>query len=115
MKTPKNTGNSEKTTKPTAQDGRRATISERPDQSPGQKQSPAAGQPGPTELTADDWIEIFYALLTKKTAIDSNRYGNDATARLWSAHLDRIIDAIGIDGETAAARGTAATSNPTTR
>lgn len=61
-----------------------------------------------TELTKEDWVEIYYALVDKQAKIDEGTYTNDDDILStmdkegvlgWSKHLESIIDTIGPDGE----------------
>ncbi|MGH7815204.1 MAG: hypothetical protein ACREQI_14520 [Candidatus Binataceae bacterium] len=71
----------------------------------------AAGNRGPITLSRSDWEEIYAALWTKRDKLMNGDYrGADAPdeardERKWAKQLSRIIDAIGADGEDAAARG----------
>jgi hypothetical protein len=57
------------------------------------------------ELTKEDWVEIFYALVDKQYNIEAGNLGEDAiepginSTAEWAAHLGNIIDKIGPDGE----------------
>ena len=60
------------------------------------------------ELTKEDWVEIYYALVDKQAKIDEGTHTNDDDVLAdmdkegvsgWSAHLGHIIDQIGPDGE----------------
>jgi len=58
------------------------------------------------ELTREDWIEIYYALVDKQARIEEAELGEDeiensgqGDALTWAAHLGSIIDKIGPDGE----------------
>ncbi len=58
------------------------------------------------ELTKEDWVEIYYALIDKQARIEEDELGEDEVensgqgdAATWSAHLGAIIDKIGPDGE----------------
>lgn len=48
----------------------------------------------PPKLTAADWVEIYYALDSKRLIVDQG----DAEAE-WIAHLERILRKIGPDGK----------------
>lgn len=65
-------------------------------------------------LTKRDWVEIFYALESKRTQILQGEYGEDAdaadsrdaedrdlTVKDWHEHLDHILAVIGPDGQLA--------------
>lgn len=54
----------------------------------------------PIHLTREDWTEIYYALRYKRD--HSPAVEGDTR---WQAHLDRIIETIGPDGDTAADQG----------
>lgn len=55
-------------------------------------------------LSADDWVEIYYALEDKFNSPAVQ--GRNSDAKRWRAHLRRILEAIGPDGKFAAAQGT---------
>ena len=48
-------------------------------------------------LTTTDWTEIYYALETKKNTV--------VAYKGWVSHLNKIMDAIGVDGKKAAEKG----------
>lgn len=52
----------------------------------------------PIKLTLEDWTEIFYALADKQERLPK-------TEKRWIKHLDKIMDKIGLDGESAASSG----------
>ena len=52
------------------------------------------------KLTKVDWITIYYALDAKALAVKRGEYTqNKRHKREWIAHLHKIIDTIGPDGE----------------
>jgi hypothetical protein len=62
-----------------------------------------------TALTAEDWTEIYYALVDKQARIDKGDYGEDdelpedkSSQKEWSDHIATIIGIIGGDGENMA-------------
>lgn len=62
------------------------------------------------KLSKADWEEIYYALQTKKQAVQSGAMGAEdrpGADKAWEKHLDHILSRIGSDGEQAIARGVA--------
>lgn len=59
-----------------------------------------SGDVATVNLSADDWVEIYYALEDKFNSPAVQ--GRDSDAKRWRAHLRRILEAIGPDGKTAA-------------
>lgn len=52
----------------------------------------------PPKLTAADWVEIYYALLTKVKRIED--FGNNEDVdNKWISHLNAIARKIGYDGK----------------
>lgn len=60
---------------------------------------------GALVLSADDWTEIYYALVSKLES--PTVAGDDAEAVAWRKHLSVIIDTIGPDAVKAIIRGVA--------
>lgn len=59
-------------------------------------------------LTQSDWAEIYYALFCKAEDIRKGRYeweDDPGFLQEWAGWLEKIMHAIGSDGEVAAARG----------
>lgn len=53
------------------------------------------------DLTAEQWVEIYYALLCKLWGIQRGAYGPEdepGQDAAWIADLRAILDTIGIDG-----------------
>jgi len=53
-------------------------------------------------LTKEDWVEIYYALDTKRDQIENGDFGEGEGGdenEDWIAHLDAIMEKIGPDGE----------------
>lgn len=51
-------------------------------------------------LTNKDWVEIYYALDSKATAVERGEYTQSQRhKREWAAHLREIMNTIGPDGE----------------
>lgn len=51
------------------------------------------------KLSAKDWVEIYYALDTKRRRVSKGDYGtNREVQHNWIAHLDSIIKKIGPHG-----------------
>lgn len=57
------------------------------------------------ELTAEDWVEVWAALNSFKTAPVTQ--GDDAESRRWRQHIQDIADKIGPDGIAAFIAGVA--------
>lgn len=50
-------------------------------------------------LTAEDWIEIYYALDTKVDLIEKGHYDDEDPGETWGPHIREIMEKIGPDGQ----------------
>jgi hypothetical protein len=58
------------------------------------------GETKVNELTKEDWVEIYYALDSKKKGVEDGEYGDVARERkTWAAHLEEIMEKLWGDGE----------------
>ncbi len=53
------------------------------------------------KLTAEDWVEIYYALESRSMQLRNGDFGEsdeDCDVDAWADHIDRISEKIGEDG-----------------